>query len=98
LGQEHCINTISPLPPYLLFSNYGYYVYLGSLYGSKSKSVKLKLKGGGFVDPETCLVDKASVLQVEGNMYSIVLGNVNIQDGRNSYYKMQVLKHDKKDK
>ena len=31
-------------------------------------------------------------------MYSIVLGNTNVQDGKNSYYKMQVLKHDKKNK
>ncbi len=28
------------------------------------KSVKLKLKGGGFVDPETGLEDKASVHKV----------------------------------
>ena len=75
-------------------------LYLGSHYESKSmpKSVKLKLKGGGFVDPETGLEDKASVHKVGENMYSIVLGNVNIQDGKNSYYKMQVLKHDKKNK
>ena len=30
--------------------------------------------------------------------YSVVLGSVNIQDGKNSYYKLQILKHDKKNK
>jgi len=65
---------------------------------SMPKSVKLKLKGGGFVDPDTKLEDKASVHKIGDNMYSIVLGNTNVQDGKNSYYKMQVLKHDKKNK
>ena len=38
----------------------------GSRYESSNmpKSVKLKLKGGGFVDPETGLEDKASVYKV----------------------------------
>ena len=31
-------------------------------------------------------------------MYSVVLGAVSIQDDKNSYYKLQVLEHDKKPK
>ena len=30
------------------------------------KSVKMKLKGGGFVDPESGLEEKAHVLKVRG--------------------------------
>jgi hypothetical protein len=31
-------------------------------------------------------------------LYSVVLGVVNVQTGMNSYYKLQVLQHDKKPK
>jgi len=62
------------------------------------KSVKLKLKGGAYVDPESKLGDKAHVLKVGDSLYSVVLGAVNIQDGKNSYYKLQILEHDKKKK
>lgn len=60
------------------------------------KSVKMKLKGGGFVDPDSGLEDKAHVLKVKDALYSVVLGSVNIQADKNSYYKLQVLEHDKK--
>jgi len=62
------------------------------------KSVKLKLKGGAYVDPESGLEEKAHVLKSGSTLYSSVLGSVNIQDGKNSYYKIQVLEHDKKKK
>ena len=58
----------------------------------------MKLKGGAYVDPESKLGDKAHVLKVGDNLYSVVLGAVNIQDGKNSYYKLQILEHDKKKK
>eukprot|EP00091_Calanus_sinicus_P007473 TRINITY_DN18534_c0_g1_i1.p1 TRINITY_DN18534_c0_g1~~TRINITY_DN18534_c0_g1_i1.p1 ORF type:complete len:126 (-),score=48.72 TRINITY_DN18534_c0_g1_i1:133-510(-) len=60
------------------------------------KSVKLKLKGGAYVDPDSELQEKAHVLKSGDNLYSVVLGAVNIQDGKNSYYKLQILEHDKK--
>jgi len=62
------------------------------------KSVKVKLKGGAYVDPESELQDKAHVLKSGDSLYSAVLGAVNIQDGKNSYYKLQILEHDKKKK
>ena len=62
------------------------------------KSVKMKLKGGGFVDPESGLEDKAHVLKVKNAVYSVVLGSVSIQEDKNSFYKLQVLEHDKKPK
>jgi len=62
------------------------------------KSVVMKLKGGGFVDPDSNLEHKAHVLKVRDALYSVVLGSVNIQEGKNSFYKLQVLEHDKKSK
>jgi len=56
------------------------------------------LKGGAYVDPETGLEDKAHVVKSGSALFSVVLGSVNIQDGKNSYYKLQVLEHDKKKK
>ena len=50
------------------------------------------------MDPDSELEDKAHVLKAGDNLYSAVLGAVNIQDGKNSYYKLQVLEHDKKKK
>ena len=41
---------------------------------------------------------QAHVLKVKDALYSVVLGSVSIQDGRNSFYKLQVLEHDKKSK
>jgi len=72
----------------------------GSMFMKKDmpKSMKMKLKGGGFVDPDSNLEHKAHVLKVKDALYSVVLGSVSIQDGRNSFYKLQVLEHDKKSK
>ena len=104
--------------------------------------MKLKLKGGGCVDPDSKLEHKTHVvkvcrtiedlyeslvfvetvrskfstatqelqwliyiqhqfiyfLQKKETLYSVVLGAVSIQDDKNSYYKLQVLEHDKKPK
>ena len=54
------------------------------------KSLKLKLKGGGYVDPDSGLEDKAHVLKARDTLFSAVLGAVDIATGRNSYYKIQV--------
>ena len=72
----------------------------GSMFIKKEmpKSVKMKLKGGGFVDPDSGLEDKAHVYKIGNALYSVVLGAVSIQDDVNSYYKLQVLEHDKKPK
>ena len=41
---------------------------------------------------------KAHVYKAKDALYSVVLGAVNVQSGQNSYYKLQVLQHDKKPK
>lgn len=71
------------------------------MYGGKEaapKSMKVQLKGGAYVDPESGLDQKAHVVKVRDALFSVVLGAVNIQEGKNSYYKLQLLKHDKKEK
>lgn len=68
-----------------------------------TKSVPLKMKmtvkGGAAVDPESGLEDKAHVLQEGKNeLYNAVLGLVDISRGTNSFYKLQVLESDKGNK
>ena len=65
---------------------------------SGGDKLKLKLKGGGVVDPDSGLADEAHVYKSKESLYSVVLGVVDIQKDRNSYYKLQVLEHDKKKK
>ena len=59
------------------------------------EKMTLKLKGGGVVDPDSGLEDKAHVLKAKDTLYSVVLGIVDIQNDKNSYYKMQILEDDK---
>ena len=65
---------------------------------SGGDKLKLKLKGGGVVDPDSGLEDRAHVVKSSDSLYSVVLGVVDIQNDRNSYYKLQVLEHDVKKK
>jgi len=60
--------------------------------------MKLQLKDGAYVDPDSNLENSAHVLKKNETLYSVVLGAVSIQDDKNSFYKMQVLEHDKKPK
>ncbi|CAG9763321.1 unnamed protein product [Ceutorhynchus assimilis] len=75
---------------------------------SKSKSrftsnvpskIKLKLKGGTAVDPDSGLEDIAHVyVDREKAKWSVVLGLTNVQDNKNSFYKLQLLQSDKGDR
>uniref|UniRef100_A0A3B5AWL1 Poly [ADP-ribose] polymerase n=1 Tax=Stegastes partitus TaxID=144197 RepID=A0A3B5AWL1_9TELE len=62
--------------------------------GSKAKKMKLTVKGGAAVDPDSGLEDSAHVLEQNGKMYSATLGLVDIVRGTNSYYKLQLLEDD----
>lgn len=66
--------------------------------GDGSGKLKMKIVGGAVVDPETNLQDEAHVLLEQGTKdpYTAVLGLVDITRGTNSYYKMQIIEHDKK--
>jgi poly [ADP-ribose] polymerase len=56
--------------------------------------VKLKLKGGAAVDPDSNLDDIAHVYKKKDDIYNAVLGVTDIQSRKNSYYKLQVLESD----
>ncbi|TPP65403.1 Poly [ADP-ribose] polymerase [Fasciola gigantica] len=59
--------------------------------------MRVKLKGGAAVDPESGLDAKATVLRdSEGTPMTAVLGMVDLVKGYNSYYRLQALKHDSK--
>lgn len=62
--------------------------------GSKSKKMKMTVKGGAAVDPDSGLEDSAHVLDQNGKIYSATLGLVDIVRGTNSYYKLQLLEDD----
>ncbi|XP_066550886.1 poly [ADP-ribose] polymerase 1 [Amia ocellicauda] len=63
---------------------------------SKSKKMKLTVKGGAAVDPDSGLEDCAHVLDQNGKIFSATLGLVDIVRGTNSYYKLQLLEDDVK--
>ncbi|XP_036133329.1 poly [ADP-ribose] polymerase 1 isoform X2 [Molossus molossus] len=58
------------------------------------KTVKLTLKGGAAVDPDSGLERSAHVLEKGGKVFSATLGLVDIVKGTNSYYKLQLLEDD----
>ncbi|XP_032677618.1 poly [ADP-ribose] polymerase [Odontomachus brunneus] len=60
----------------------------------KSGKVKLRIKGGGAVDPDSGMDDCTHIYQRGKDKYDITLGLTDIQSKKNSYYKMQILKHD----
>ncbi|XP_049632386.1 poly [ADP-ribose] polymerase 1 [Suncus etruscus] len=59
------------------------------------KRMKLTLKGGAAVDPDSGLEHSAHVLEKSGKVFSATLGLVDIVKGTNSYYKLQLLEGDK---
>lgn len=63
---------------------------------SASGTVKMRVKGGGAVDPDSGLEDKAHVYENGKDKYTVTLGITDIQSKKNSYYKMQILKDDGK--
>ncbi|XP_057321273.1 poly [ADP-ribose] polymerase-like [Microplitis mediator] len=65
---------------------------------SGSGKVKLKIKGGGAVDPDSELEDVAHVFQRGNEKFTVTLGITDIQAKKNSYYKLQILKHDHQNK
>ncbi|XP_076248590.1 poly-(ADP-ribose) polymerase [Calliopsis andreniformis] len=65
---------------------------------SGSGKMKLQLKGGGTVDPDSGLQDIAHVYESGKNKYTVTLVLTDIQTQKNSYYKLQILKHDKEEK
>ncbi|KAJ1148806.1 hypothetical protein NDU88_001632 [Pleurodeles waltl] len=63
--------------------------------GTLEKKMKLTVKGGAAVDPDSGLENSAHVLEKAGKIFSATLGLVDITRGTNSYYKLQLLEDDK---
>lgn len=55
----------------------------------------MKLKGGVAVDPDSQLADVAHIFERDKIKYNSTLTLTDIQRGKNSYYKLQVLQSDK---
>uniref|UniRef100_A0A336MUR8 Poly [ADP-ribose] polymerase n=2 Tax=Culicoides sonorensis TaxID=179676 RepID=A0A336MUR8_CULSO len=62
---------------------------------SVPKTVKVQLKGGSAVDPDSGIADEAHVFKEGKHIWNSVLGLTDIQSGKNSYYKLQLLESDK---
>nr|XP_034188082.1 poly [ADP-ribose] polymerase [Osmia lignaria] len=65
---------------------------------SASGKVKLQVKEGSTVDPDSGLQDCAHVYQKGKDKYTVTLVHTDIQSKKNSFYKLQILKHDKQNK
>lgn len=63
-----------------------------SAFKSKSGVVKLQIKDGLAVDPDSGLADTAELVKYLGKYLNAVMGKTDLQLGKNSYYKLQVLK------
>nr|CAI5827669.1 unnamed protein product [Callosobruchus analis] len=71
----------------------------GSIYTkSVPDKLKIQIKGGTAVDPDSGLEHKAHVYQKGKDIYTAVLSLTDIQTKRNSYYKLQLLEGDKNKK
>lgn len=62
---------------------------------SVPSTMKMKVKGGAAVDPDSGLEDSAHIVDRKGEIFNSVLGLVDVVKGTNSYYKIQALESDK---
>ena len=65
---------------------------------SVPKMTKMTLKGGGAVDSESGHEHDCHIYRVGDVIYSATLGMVDLIKGTNSYYKLQLLEHDAKNR
>jgi predicted DNA-binding WGR domain protein len=61
-----------------------------------NKSAKVLLKGRAEVDEQ--LAAEAHVVELDGDKHDVILNMTDVAKGLNSYYKLQLLKHDTKKK
>lgn len=69
-----------------------------NLFKSNKTVEKVTLKDGLVVDPDSKLEKVAHVYRSGKDAYSTVLNLADVQTGKNSYYKMQILESDNKNK
>ncbi|KAI6661255.1 Poly polymerase 1 [Oopsacas minuta] len=75
-------------------------VFKSSAKSEKSipKMAKMTVKGGGAVDPDSGHEHDCHIYKQGDVIYSATLGMVDLFNGMNSYYKLQLLEHDTKKK
>lgn len=61
---------------------------------SVPSTMKMKVKGGAAVDPDSGMEDTAHIVQKNGEIFNVVLGLVDVVRGTNSFYKLQALEKD----
>lgn len=90
--QSLLLQPHTRLPPKIIFSSWSDSLqFLTSL----PRTVYLKLKRGGTVDPDSGLEDCAHIYQDrDGNKYTAVLGLTDYQKQINKYYILQLLQSD----
>lgn len=69
-----------------------------SIFKSDKTTQKVTLKGGLVVDPESKLEKLAHVYRKGEDIYSVVLSVTDVQQNKNSFYKLQILEGDIKNK
>ncbi|XP_031566693.1 poly [ADP-ribose] polymerase 1-like [Actinia tenebrosa] len=89
-GNNKGVSTVDGPPPSLKKKSSSSHFPAGDI----EKKIKLSVKGGAAVDPESGKEDSCHVLQVKGDIYNAILGLVDIVRGTNSYYKLQILEKD----
>jgi poly [ADP-ribose] polymerase 1 len=63
-----------------------------------SSKLKVQLKNGAYVDPESNLESKGHVYRDGKEIYTAVLSCSDVATGKNSYYKLQIIESDKRNK
>lgn len=58
---------------------------------SSSKIITVKVHGRAVVDPKSKMDADCHVLDDKGTVWDASLSNVNLRDGQNSYYKLQII-------
>lgn len=65
---------------------------------SGPSTMKLTVKGLAVVEPDSGLSDEAHVYTRDNEIFSSVLGMVDVSKGTNSYYKLQLLESDRRNR
>lgn len=63
-----------------------------------SSKLKVQLKNGAYVDPDSGLENKGHVYRDGKEVFTAVLSCSDVATGKNSYYKLQIIESDKKNK
>ncbi|CAB3383108.1 Hypothetical predicted protein [Cloeon dipterum] len=63
-----------------------------------SSKIKVQMKNGAYVDPDSGLESKGRVYRDGSDLYTAILSNSDLASGKNSYYKLQIVESDKRNK